>query len=374
MRKTRYRGRWQSLSAERAGMRIAGRPSPMSSGAMAICRRSSRFAARNCETVTPPPSTKIRRQPRAQQRVDQVALTSTPASTSATAATVAFPKRALSLPRSGSPAHVQRVRGVVVEHAIVILEPPHRIEHDAQRARPGHEPRRQLRVVGRDGSRADDDRVAQRAHAVQVQDVLSAGHILRFARVRRDEAVEALSEMPDRDRRRVADGEIEIEQRMAWVVGRHGRRPSLVAAPEDDCSARVRADELRVVIVRECKGDRIARVHKLRRQSRGSPDRPPRSSRRALCLRHRLLHESSRRRLSFPIQVSLEGVRPCDDVSPRRAASVLPRHSRSRSRRSRRCTLNRHRPRPRRLPRRSRSCRSRPTRSPRTRTRITAKA
>ena len=35
---------------------------------MAICRRSSRFASRNIDTVTPPPSTKIREQPRACSR------------------------------------------------------------------------------------------------------------------------------------------------------------------------------------------------------------------------------------------------------------------------------------------------------------------
>ena len=82
----------------------------------------------------------------------------------------------------------------------MLLEPARRIEDDAQRARAGDVTGRQLRVVGCDRAGADDDRVAQRTHAVHVQEVLGAGDVLRFAGVGRDEAVEALPEMADRDR------------------------------------------------------------------------------------------------------------------------------------------------------------------------------
>ena len=56
--------------------------------------------------------------------------------------------------------------------------------------------RRELRVVGGHRAGADDDRVAQRAQAVQVHDVLVAGDELRVAGMGGDEAVEALSRWP----------------------------------------------------------------------------------------------------------------------------------------------------------------------------------
>ena len=53
--------------------------------------------------------------------------------------------------------------------------------NDAERVRSGHVARGELRIVGRHGPGADDDRVAQRAHAVQVHDVVAARDGLRVA-------------------------------------------------------------------------------------------------------------------------------------------------------------------------------------------------
>jgi hypothetical protein len=78
IRNTRYRGRAQSLSTAGPGRRIAGRPSPIRNGAIAICRRSSSPASRNADTVTPPPSMNTRAQPRPCRRRNNAAR-STPA-------------------------------------------------------------------------------------------------------------------------------------------------------------------------------------------------------------------------------------------------------------------------------------------------------
>ena len=59
------------------------------------------------------------------------------------------------------------------------------------------------------------DRVAQRAHAVEVDDVVVSGDELRLAGVHRDEPVEALPQVAHGDRARrgcAADGKIQIQQ------------------------------------------------------------------------------------------------------------------------------------------------------------------
>ncbi len=97
-------------------------------------------------------------------------------------------------------ADVERLRRIVDEDLVVVGEPARGIEDDAQRVRARHLARGQLRIVGRHGAGADHHRIAQRTHAVQVQDVLLAGDELRVARVGGDEAVEALAQMADGDR------------------------------------------------------------------------------------------------------------------------------------------------------------------------------
>ena len=227
MRNTRYRGRWQSRSVARGGRRIAGRPSPIMRGAMAMCRRSSRFASRNADTVTPPPSTKIRA-----QELDHLAA----------GGVCVEPQdgRAAELRFTGPPerlgAGVHRRRRIVAEDSIFAGKSPARIEHDAQRIRTGHVAGRELRIVGRHRTRADDDGVAECAHAVQMKDVLVAGDKLRLARVHRDKSVQALAEMTDRDRPRgrcAADGQIQIEQRVARVAGGQTRLPSGAGLPDN---------------------------------------------------------------------------------------------------------------------------------------------
>ncbi len=218
------------------GSRIAGRPSPMMSGAIAICSRSSRFASRNIETVTPPPSMKILEQPRACSRRTSLGK-STPSCPivhrhQCRAAEVPLPGRGR---RTGN--HIQRRRGVVAEDTVMLFEPARRIEDDAQRARAGDVTGRELRVVGGDRAGADDHGITQRTHAVHVQEILGTGDVLRLAGVGRDEPVEALAEMADRDRPGAggaADRQIQIDRA---DDGR--RRPAGAASqPESRCHAR----------------------------------------------------------------------------------------------------------------------------------------
>ena len=122
-----------------------------------------------------------------------------------------------------------------------------RIEHDADGVRALDVPHRELRIVARDGAGADDDRGRQRAQPVQMPHVVRARHVVRIARRRRDVAVEALSQVRNRERppgTRDAQRRIELEQ---WPHGcrRVGRaRRKLVAAADEPVgvsSARYRA-------------------------------------------------------------------------------------------------------------------------------------
>src|SRR6185436_11374569 len=111
---------------------------------------------------------------------------------------------------------------------------------------PADVPRGQLRIVGRNRAGADHDRVAKRAHAVQVADVLLAGHVLRLTGMRGDETVEALAEVADRDRPRdrgAADWQIEIDQRMRRIVGWEQNVPTGARAPADDRLTAVARDD-----------------------------------------------------------------------------------------------------------------------------------
>ena len=235
MRKTRYFGRWQSLSVARAGRRMAGRPSPIMSGAMATWRRSSRLASRKADTVTPPPSTKIRRPPRCAQRAEQLdhlfAGGSGVEAQNRRGADVRFARA-----DEGSCARVHGRRVGIVEDSVFAAEPPAGVEDHPQRVGAGHVARGQLRIVGRDRAGADDHDVAERAHAVQVKDVLGAGDELRLARRHRDETVEALAEVADRHglrRRRAADRQVQVEQSAGRIVRREARVPAAAGLPCD---------------------------------------------------------------------------------------------------------------------------------------------
>ena len=122
---------------------------------------------------------------------------------------------------------------------MVLTKAPRGIEDDAQRVRPFHEPRRQLRVVGGNRAGADDDGVAERTQPVHMAHVLLAGHPARLSRVRGDEPVEALAEMTDRQRarrRRAADWQVQIDQRPAGIVGGDHRLPSTARLPDEQRS------------------------------------------------------------------------------------------------------------------------------------------
>jgi hypothetical protein len=63
---------------------------------------------------------------------------------------------------------------------------------------------------------------------MQVPDVVLTGDVLRISGVGRDESVEALAEVPDRDRARsrgTAYREVEIDQRMTGIGRREEQLP-----------------------------------------------------------------------------------------------------------------------------------------------------
>ena len=76
-------------------------------------------------------------------------------------------------------------------------EPPSGIDNGTRGLRPGNVPDRQLRIIGKRRSDADDDNVDQRAQAVQMLDTGRTVDILRMTRRRRHPAIEGLPELTD---------------------------------------------------------------------------------------------------------------------------------------------------------------------------------
>src|SRR6185436_4339363 len=115
-----------------------------------------------------------------------------------------------------------------------MLETARRVENHAQRTRPGHVPRRQLRIVGGDRPGADDDRIAECAQTVHVEEVFPPGYELLVAAMGRDEAIQALSQMTDGDWPRASGAayrEIQIDQGQPWIVVRQAGGPTRARAP-----------------------------------------------------------------------------------------------------------------------------------------------
>jgi hypothetical protein len=102
------------------------------------------------------------------------------------------PELALAWSGQRSRAHIQRLRVIVIEHTMMIAQPPARIEDDAQRIGSRHQAGCQLRVVGGNGPCADHYRIAQRTKTMEMKDVFLAGHPAGLTGVRRNESVETL--------------------------------------------------------------------------------------------------------------------------------------------------------------------------------------
>ena len=133
-------------------------------------------------------------------------------------------------------AHIDGGRRAVLEHAVAGRQAPHGIDHDPQWIRALDLPGGELRIVSGHRARADDHRVTQRAQSMHVPQVLGAGHELRVAGGRGDEAVDALAQVPHRDRTRgrgTADRQIQVDERMTGIGGGHHKHPAMARLPLD---------------------------------------------------------------------------------------------------------------------------------------------
>ena len=188
---------------------MLGRPEPMINGAMVICSRCRQPAARNRDTVIPPPSTNTRRSPAPGQKVED--------RSGSQASVLDRDADHLRLAQTLMPVHQvlgaqdQRSRRAIREDAIVALEPPPRIQHHSGRISARHQSDRQLRVVVADGAGADHHRVEQRAHAMIVRNVLGPGDPARAAIDGRDAAIQALPQVGDDERLGAVAAERRIE-------------------------------------------------------------------------------------------------------------------------------------------------------------------
>ena len=83
---------------------------------------------------------------------------------------------------------------------MVRTQPTPRVENNTQRIASRYQACGQARIVGCYGFRADDHRVAQGTHPVQMGNILRPGDITGIARTGCDLSIQALAEMPEYDR------------------------------------------------------------------------------------------------------------------------------------------------------------------------------
>jgi hypothetical protein len=157
-------------------------------------------------------------------------------------------------------AHIQRFGFAVVEHAMMVPEPAIGIEDDAQRIRTRDETRGQLWIVGGHRARSDDHGVAERAQTMEMQDVFLAGDPARFACMRRDEPVEALTEVANGDGpglSRAANRQIEIDHRVARIVSRQEGLPARAGTPREERSRIVERHGLQLPAISDCEDGKL---------------------------------------------------------------------------------------------------------------------
>ncbi len=102
--------------------------------------------------------------------------------------------------RNAPRVHDKRMRLAVGEHPVPRRQAAARIEDHADGIRALDVPDRELRVIARDGSGADDHGIAQCAQPVEMAHVLGAGDVVGVAGAGRNVSVETLPQVPDRQR------------------------------------------------------------------------------------------------------------------------------------------------------------------------------
>ena len=179
---------------------MAGRPSPISSGATGDVQPVQQARGRNDETVTPPPSTKIAAETARVQLAQQILQIQEP---SAAAHFEHFLAPGARLGRRGD-CRPTLARGSRPARSLNTVCAGGKRQAGSMMTRTGLLPATR-RVVKRGLSAchcagADDYGIAQRPQTMQVQDVLRAGDRVGVARRGGDEAIETLTQMPDGDR------------------------------------------------------------------------------------------------------------------------------------------------------------------------------
>ena len=246
------------------------------------------------DTVTPPPSTNTRAQPRA--RRSRSTCSASPPGRSASMPAMTPSPMWLSPGATSERAQMYSVgtTGSVNTRNVGISR---RLGSNTTRS--GFGPGT-WRVVswgsfGCHGAGADDDRVAQGPHAVNVHDVVAAGDELGVARRRRDESVEALAEMADRHRPRggrAAHRQVQIQQLRSLIARRQSGFPSGSRMP---CKHRIgtvgrQRSQALVLVLFEHPGAAFS-IERLGQGTRGPEDAPGGIRRRPALLdgcRHRL--------------------------------------------------------------------------------------
>ena len=118
---------------------------------------------------------------------------------------------------------------------MLVAKAPAGIEDDPDRVGTRNKTRGELWIIGRHGAGANDHNVAQRTQTVDMQNVLVPRHPVRLAGVSRDEPIQALAEVTDRQgprHGRAADRQVEFEKCSMGIVDRQRGLPSAPRAPD----------------------------------------------------------------------------------------------------------------------------------------------
>ena len=163
-------------------------------GATMTCSRSRHFAARKRDTVSAPPSIRMRRRPRSASAGKDCGRRDLPVGL-AGRPTISMSDGSGGLaPCAG---HHQAAHAVVGQKLGAGRQPAARIDDDPRRLRAGDAPHGELRIVGQRRADPDHHRIDQRPQPVQMGKPGRPIDVVRVAGFGRNPAIERLADLAD---------------------------------------------------------------------------------------------------------------------------------------------------------------------------------
>lgn len=123
------------------------------------------------------------------------------------------------------PHNMQRWGGIAAQQCHVTRYAPTRVQHHSRRVLAANVTDSQLRVVGAGSARTHDHRVDHSAQPMQVSQTFIAVNIVRVAALRRDAAIETLTQLSDYPRRTAGQRRQAVQQLTRFRSNRQRRYP-----------------------------------------------------------------------------------------------------------------------------------------------------